>query len=136
MQNSRGWSVLWNKWCKTGEAKWAEHCSRFQAYLPPDSNRKRDTQYLFQCYKRPSMCFANARVPKSNRNTCHHSFNQFFITILQHPFPLPRSGFLVYFFRLRDRLCGLVVRVPGDRTQMYCVSCEVRTELYMLCRRK
>jgi hypothetical protein len=24
--------------------------------------------------------------------------------------------------------CGLVVRVPGYRTEMYCVSCEVRTE--------
>jgi hypothetical protein len=35
------------------------------------------------------------------------------------------------YFRLyivRDRLCGLVVRVPGYRTEMYCVSCEVRTE--------
>jgi hypothetical protein len=28
---------------------------------------------------------------------------------------------------LRDRLCGLVVRVPGCVTEMYCVSCEVRT---------
>jgi hypothetical protein len=28
----------------------------------------------------------------------------------------------------RDRLCGLVVRVPGYRTEMHCVSCEVRTE--------
>jgi hypothetical protein len=27
-----------------------------------------------------------------------------------------------------DRLCGPVVRVPGYRTEMYCVSCEVRTE--------
>jgi hypothetical protein len=27
-----------------------------------------------------------------------------------------------------DRLCGLVVRVPGYRTEMYRVSCEVRTE--------
>jgi hypothetical protein len=27
-----------------------------------------------------------------------------------------------------DRLCGLVVRVPGCRAEMYCVSCEVRTE--------
>jgi hypothetical protein len=25
-------------------------------------------------------------------------------------------------------LCGLVVRVPGYRTEMYCVCCEVRTE--------
>jgi hypothetical protein len=24
------------------------------------------------------------------------------------------------------RLCGLVVRVPGYGTEMYCVSCEVR----------
>jgi hypothetical protein len=27
-----------------------------------------------------------------------------------------------------DRLRGLVVRVPGYRTEMYCASCEVRTE--------
>jgi hypothetical protein len=27
-----------------------------------------------------------------------------------------------------DRLCGLVVRVPGFRTEMYYASCEVRTE--------
>jgi hypothetical protein len=26
------------------------------------------------------------------------------------------------------RLCGLVVRVPGCITEMYCVSCEARTE--------
>jgi hypothetical protein len=29
---------------------------------------------------------------------------------------------------IHDRLCGLVVRVPGYWTEMYCVSCEVRTE--------
>jgi hypothetical protein len=28
-----------------------------------------------------------------------------------------------------DRRCGLVVRVPGYITEMYCASCEVRTEL-------
>jgi hypothetical protein len=27
-----------------------------------------------------------------------------------------------------DRLCGLVVTVPGYRTEMFRVSCEVRTE--------
>jgi hypothetical protein len=27
-----------------------------------------------------------------------------------------------------DRLCGLVVRVPGYKTEMYCVSCEVQIE--------
>jgi hypothetical protein len=26
------------------------------------------------------------------------------------------------------RLCGLMVRVPGYRTELYCDSCEVRTE--------
>jgi hypothetical protein len=31
-----------------------------------------------------------------------------------------------------DRLCGLVVRVGGYRTEMYCVSCEVRTEIYVM----
>jgi hypothetical protein len=28
----------------------------------------------------------------------------------------------------RDRLCGLVVRFPGSRTEIYCVSREVETE--------
>jgi hypothetical protein len=28
----------------------------------------------------------------------------------------------------QDRLCGLVVRVPGYTMEMYCISCEVRTE--------
>jgi hypothetical protein len=32
-----------------------------------------------------------------------------------------------------DRLCGLVVRVPGYTAEMYRASCGVR--LYMLCRR-
>jgi hypothetical protein len=27
-----------------------------------------------------------------------------------------------------DRLCGLVARVPGYTTEMYCASCEVKTE--------
>jgi hypothetical protein len=27
-----------------------------------------------------------------------------------------------------DRLCGLVVGLPSYTTEMYCVSCEVRTE--------
>jgi hypothetical protein len=31
-------------------------------------------------------------------------------------------------YRAKDRLCGLVVRVPGYTTEMYCASCEVRTE--------
>jgi hypothetical protein len=29
---------------------------------------------------------------------------------------------------VKDRLCGLVVRVPGYRTDMYFASCEVRTK--------
>jgi hypothetical protein len=27
-----------------------------------------------------------------------------------------------------DRFCGLAVKVPGYRSEMYCVFCEVRTE--------
>jgi hypothetical protein len=30
--------------------------------------------------------------------------------------------------RLSPCLCSLLVRVPGYRTELYCVSCEVRTE--------
>jgi hypothetical protein len=31
-------------------------------------------------------------------------------------------------YKPTGRLCGLVVRVPGYTTEMYCVCCEVRTE--------
>jgi hypothetical protein len=30
--------------------------------------------------------------------------------------------------KLVDHLCGLVVRVPGYITKIYCDSCEVRTQ--------
>jgi hypothetical protein len=32
-----------------------------------------------------------------------------------------------------DRHCGLVVTVPGYRTELYCTSCEVRTEFIYIC---
>jgi hypothetical protein len=35
-----------------------------------------------------------------------------------------------------DCLCGLVVRVPGYRTEMYCASCEVRTEFMYVVQKK
>jgi hypothetical protein len=31
-----------------------------------------------------------------------------------------------------DHLCGLLVRVPGYRMEMYCVSCGVPTEVIYL----
>jgi hypothetical protein len=40
-----------------------------------------------------------------------------------YQFSFPQSKFIGI-----ARLCGLVVRVPGYTTEMYCVSCEVRTE--------
>jgi hypothetical protein len=43
------------------------------------------------------------------------------------PFSLIGSNILLSTF-ICDRLCGLVVRVLGYTTVMYCVSCEVRTE--------
>jgi hypothetical protein len=35
-----------------------------------------------------------------------------------------------------DCLCGLVVRVPGYTTEMYCVSCELRTEFIYVMQKK
>jgi hypothetical protein len=35
-----------------------------------------------------------------------------------------------------DRLCGLVVRVPGYRTEVYRVCCEVRTEFIYVMQKK
>jgi hypothetical protein len=37
---------------------------------------------------------------------------------------------------LSDRLSGLVVRVPGYRTEMQCVFCEVRTEFIYVMKKK
>jgi hypothetical protein len=37
-------------------------------------------------------------------------------------------GHFLWFVVYLDCLCGLVVRVPGHITEIYCVSCEVRTE--------
>jgi hypothetical protein len=46
--------------------------------------------------------------------------------------PSASLGFMFgLIFNPEDRsgiLCGLVVRVPGYTTEMYCDSCEVRTE--------
>jgi hypothetical protein len=35
-----------------------------------------------------------------------------------------------------DRLCDLVVRAPGYRTEMYCDSCEVLTEFIYVMQKK
>jgi hypothetical protein len=35
-----------------------------------------------------------------------------------------------------DRLCGLVVRVPGYTTELYCDSCEVQTEFIYVMQKK
>jgi hypothetical protein len=35
-----------------------------------------------------------------------------------------------------DSLCGLVVRVPGYTTEMYCAYCEVRTEFIYVMQKK
>jgi hypothetical protein len=37
---------------------------------------------------------------------------------------------------LVDRLCGLVVRLPDHRTEMYYVSCEVRTGFIYVMQKK
>jgi hypothetical protein len=44
-----------------------------------------------------------------------------------------RTEFMYVMWKKVDRLCYLVVGVPGYRTQMYCASCEVRTECIRIC---
>jgi hypothetical protein len=39
-----------------------------------------------------------------------------------------RTEFIYVMCQKVDRLCCLVVRVPGYTAEMYCVSCEVRTK--------
>jgi hypothetical protein len=43
-------------------------------------------------------------------------------------FPFEVNSIYVIYVKNPDRLFGLVVRVPGYITEMYYVSCEVRTE--------
>jgi hypothetical protein len=45
-------------------------------------------------------------------------------------------GYLTTLWQIYDRLCGLVVRVPGYATEMYWVSCEVRTEFIYVIEKK
>jgi hypothetical protein len=42
----------------------------------------------------------------------------------------------LHIHRNEDQLCSLVVRVPGYRTEMYCASCEVRTEFIPVMQKK
>jgi hypothetical protein len=44
------------------------------------------------------------------------------------------SGFSV--FERLERLFGLVVKVPGYTTEMYCASCEVQTEFIYVMEKK
>jgi hypothetical protein len=39
-----------------------------------------------------------------------------------------RTEFIYVMYKKVDRLCVLVVRVPGYITERYCASCEIRTE--------
>jgi hypothetical protein len=55
----------------------------------------------------------------------------FFYFVLASTSTHSKCGTLLF-----DRLCGLVVRVPGYRTEMYCVSCEVRTEFVYIMYKK
>jgi hypothetical protein len=52
----------------------------------------------------------------------------FCIITLMYTISLRHVFILGSMFHTEDRLCGLVVRVPGYGTELYCVSCEVRTE--------
>jgi hypothetical protein len=52
---------------------------------------------------------------------CHSTKESLLRKVLQ-------MQFFYLYYQSKDRLCGLVVRVRGYWTEMYCVSCEVRTE--------
>jgi hypothetical protein len=44
---------------------------------------------------------------------------------IRHCFEIRDKGFNVCVYTIQNRLCRLVVRVPGYRTEMFYVSCEV-----------
>jgi hypothetical protein len=75
----------------------------------------------------------NQNIGNATRQHCATSWNT--VTFISSVGLMPTK--LIAPFVDLHRLCGLVVRVPGSRTEMYCVSCEVRTLfIYILCRRK
>jgi hypothetical protein len=86
--------------------------------------------------------FSDSKRHELIQNTsCLNSFLHKYTQTTQIEYSLPQSNgdkpqtitrtYVIYFswdwVRL-DRLHGLVVRASGYRTEMYCVSCEVRTE--------
>jgi hypothetical protein len=72
------------------------------------------------------------RIAIRNRSTGRKLTPQPFVLEKSHMISSEQPNWILLNFLLEwndyDRLCGLVVRVPGCRTYMYCVSCEVRTE--------
>jgi hypothetical protein len=80
---------------------------------------------------------SSERAPymKNKESNCHSNVHIWSLAPkgAKHQDELADWPSVVMWLRLRlrlqlDRLCGLVVRVPGYRTEMYCVSCDVRTE--------
>jgi hypothetical protein len=63
-------------------------------------------------------------------NSVFRKIPNFDVYVYSLPY-LPHISPLLIFLRYKIaqyRLCGLVVRVPGYGTEMYCVSSELRTE--------
>jgi hypothetical protein len=58
--------------------------------------------------------FVYINRPRNNDNLQTRWHQNALLCVLQH------------YVAFADRLCGLAVRVPGYRTEMYCVSCKVR----------
>jgi hypothetical protein len=76
----------------------------------------------------PTACITHIlkSVPVSGcrivQNAGSHVAEQVYLTVKGYRLLFERD------VRFEDRLCGLVVRVPGYTTEIYRASCEVRTE--------
>jgi hypothetical protein len=65
--------------------------------------------------------------------TCARAPNFYFEYFLLIRLNIINFSWYAYF---KDRLCGVVVRVPGYRSDIYCVTCEVRTEFIYVMQKK
>jgi hypothetical protein len=91
---------------------------------PPPATNLRSMSNVVFCQQ--TWLPEEARASYTGQEPC--SGNEFWLPYLPECNALPQIIVFTLQFYRTDCLCGLVVRVPGYRTEMYCTSCEVRSE--------
>jgi hypothetical protein len=81
---------------------------------------------MVSLHKRPIITVCNTNVCKLLKRRGY--FSLYVWNIFQGLSSDSVAKYLYHYSSVRNRLCGLMVRVPSYKTQMYCVSWEVSTE--------